>query len=187
MKGMYKNVFSIGPKDSLINNKSIIVFLDKENNKMYIKLGSKNETDNATLNTLNISNKEIFESCVVIPYIPLQRWVHIGIVINDGILNGNVITYVDAEISSMIKHDDQIKGTDFKAKLNNLDLNIIGILKCGGENNTQEIGFNGLLSKVTIFNYDLNSRDITNNYNDGPINGILSSVGYGLQYPLYKL
>jgi len=61
-----------------------------------------------------------------------------------------------------------------------------GKLIVGGDN-TATYGFNGLLSKVGIHNYDLNSRDIYNIYSEGPIDGLLASLGYGVRSPLYKL
>ena len=41
-----------------------------------------------------------------------------------------------------------------------------------------------------MFNYDLNDRDIYNNYNEGPIDGFLAKLGlgaYGVRSPIYRI
>jgi hypothetical protein len=52
------------------------------------------------------------------------------------------------------------------------------------------LGFSGLLSRFTIFNFDLNRNDIYKEYSHGPIKGGLSALGltaYGIRNPIYKL
>lgn len=120
-------------------------------------------------------------------YIPQQRWVHIGIVITDGGSGGAVTLYLDAEIVNVFSSNDKINdSSDALYDIKGLDLNQTGSLIIGGDS-TNPYGFNGLISKVTIYNYDLNKRDIYNNYNQGPIDGLLASLGYGVRAPLYKL
>lgn len=51
-------------------------------------------------------------------------------------------------------------------------------------------GFSGLISKFVIYNYDLNQNDIYKEYNNGPFNSLLTTLGigaYGLRNPIYKL
>ena len=41
-----------------------------------------------------------------------------------------------------------------------------------------------------MYNYDLNDRDIYNDYNEGPIDNLLAKLGlgaYGIRSPVYKI
>lgn len=130
---------------------------------------------------------------IVIPYIPIQRWVHVGIVVNDyGNENGGSIAgYVDGELVAEALHGDKMKslgkaGEDVTYDINNLNLERSNKLVTGGDGT----GFPGLISKVTIYNYDLNDRDIYNDYADGPIDNFLAKLGlgaYGLRSPVYRI
>lgn len=130
---------------------------------------------------------------IVIPYIPIQRWVHVGIVVNDyGNENGGSITgYVDGELVAEALHGENMKslgkgGENVTYNINNLNLERSNKLVIGGDGT----GFPGLLSKVTIYNYDLNDRDIYNDYADGPIDNFLAKLGlgaYGLRSPIYRI
>ena len=76
--------------------------------------------------------------------------------------------------------------------LSKLNFDCEGSLFVGEDNSSESglIGFSGLLSKFTIFNYELNKNDIYKEYRSGPINGILASLGigaYGIRNPIYKL
>jgi hypothetical protein len=129
----------------------------------------------------------------------MQRWVHIGVVISDNYEGASVSLYMDAQLvstttnggtiptdSGTIPTDSGTTTTSTKQTLKNLKLDTTGNLIVGG-NSPLFPGFNGLLSKVGIYNYDLNSRDIYNIYSEGPIDGLLASIGYGVRAPLYKL
>ena len=113
-------------------------------------------------------------------YLPMQRWVHIAVVITDDYQGSTVSLYMDAQLASSTT--DGKDGTILKG----FKLDTTGSLIVGGDNSAT-YGFNGLLSKVGIHNYDLNSRDIYNIYSEGPIDGLLASLGYGVRAPLYKL
>lgn len=130
---------------------------------------------------------------IVIPYIPIQRWVHVGIVVNDyGNENGGSITgYVDGELVAEALHGENMKslgkgGESESYNINNLNLERSNKLVIGGDG----LGFPGLISKVTIYNYDLNDRDIYNDYAEGPIDNFLAKLGlgaYGLRSPIYRI
>ena len=92
---------------------------------------------------------------------------------------------MDAQLVSTTTHGGTTT-TETKQTLKNLKLDTTGNLIVGG-NSPLFPGFNGLLSKVGIYNYDLNSRDIYNIYSEGPIDGLLASLVYGVRAPLYKL
>jgi hypothetical protein len=80
-----------------------------------------------------------------------------------------------------------------KTDYSNIDLNTSGFLYTGnteGYDGAVGAGFSGLISKFTSFNYELNQTDIYNDYNAGPIDGILAKLGlglYGIRNPIYKI
>jgi len=200
MKNTYKNVFTIGDNKGNYTDKSPGVFLDKNSNKLWIRFSSSTQIVPVNLNALSATgNNDFWKRCVKINYVPLQRWVHIAVVVSDTTSGGQITCYVDTELESTYSHDDKNPYSDDgitlgadpnnKLQINNLDLDKGGYLVCGGDSSvgTNEVGFNGLLSKVTIVNYDLNKKDITKFYNEGPIDGLLASVGYGVRNPVYKL
>ena len=178
--GKPNHIFSIGGDTENVTDKSPVVILKAS--KLYIHFPSKGTSsitklpdiiDKATNNTVN------FE------YLPMQRWVHIGVVISDNYKGASVSLYMDAQLVSTTT-DDETTTSGPKQTLNDLKLDTTGNLIVGG-NSPLFPGFNGLLSKVGIYNYDLNSRDIYNIYSEGPIDGLLASIGYGVRAPLYKL
>jgi hypothetical protein len=173
--GDIRHVWSIGDKKP--NENSPIVYIDSESNKLNISFA---KSDNLN-NTIDQNYKIKFD------YLPLQRWVHIGIVVNDNYSGTTVTLYMDSEIVKSVTNGNTESGSELTANSNdwntNVDLDKSGSLLVGGDKN----GFNGLVSKVTIHNYDLNSKDIYNSYSEGPIDGLLASLGYGVRTPVYKL
>ena len=188
-KGMYKNVFYVGDSaDGLLNSASPFVFLDKDDNKMHIRFTKKTDNSGSTkLSGIKATMENDFNTVATIDYVPTQRWVHIGVVVNDNYQGGNITLYVDGELAKSINTGN--KDADiFDKSFNNLNLDKMGKLYVGGDSKGGNVsGFSGLLSKVSFFNYDLNQADIINDYHKGPIDGVLASLGYGLRGPIYKL
>jgi len=196
-KGMYKNVFNISSteKNIDISKTSPYVFLDKNNNRMYVRFGSNNsETNSMNYSELTDTTiNEFMKQGITIPYIPLQRWVHIGIVCNANSYKNYIYAYVDGDLvnsTSTNEEDSYLNST--RKNLRNLDLNLNGFLNIGGNNNdyAEGPGFSGLVSKITTYNYELNQKDIYNDYYKGPIGGFLASLGlsnYGVRSPIYKI
>lgn len=211
----FKHVFSIreGEKDTYINNCAPCIFLDKTQNRMYVFFGEQ-RTGNATpkRTSPDISDKtfsyltnndtldNVMQYGITIPYIPLQRWVHVAIVCNANSYKNYVYAYIDGDLVNTTSDGEtdkyittnsgaaSTKTKDFK----NLDINTSGILITGGTANdtTNGSGFSGLISKVTTFNYELNQKDVFEDYYSGPIGGALARIGlgmYGFRSPIYKL
>lgn len=180
--GKPKHIFSIGNDSSgnEITDKSPVVVL--KNSKLHICFPTSDTTDvpNAPtiVDEIGITGKP--DNTVSFDYLPMQRWVHIAVVISDDYQGSTVSLYMDAQLASSTTNE---KDT---ATLKGFKLDTTGSLIVGGDNSAT-YGFNGLLSKVGIHNYDLNSRDIYNIYSEGPIDGLLASLGYGVRAPLYKL
>ena len=179
--GKPKHIFSIGDDGKTISNSPIVILKDS---KLLIHFPSTNTTEVTTPGDINniAHNKD---NTVAFDYLPMQRWVHIAVVISDDYQGATISLYMDAQLVSSTTNNKDGE-TNNKKKLDYLNLDKAGKLIVGGDN-TATYGFNGLLSKVGIHNYDLNSRDIYNIYSEGPIDGLLASLGYGVRSPLYKL
>ena len=220
----YKHVLHVGDNTgSDIRLQSPYIFLDKLENKLIVYISSTDSTIFAqvgtgssasnmpipSLNNLSGSNLNfILRRSIIIPYIPLQRWVHIGLVINESSSGIGITAYVDGDISNYSQSGDLLTTTKLnvsdeasvyftatnvdrlkKIDYSNANLNKDGNLVIGG-NQSPDYGFNGLISKFVTTNYDLNQRDIYNNYNEGPVNNLLLSLGipnYGVRNPIYRI
>ena len=205
-QGKFKNIFTINSKS---NNEvgSPSVILDASENKMYItydvdQQSSRPSYINALVPTDTATNTwpteandivNIKKHGITIDYVPMQRWVHVAVVVNDGINGGTMTVYLDGEVAKSVTNGDMLDerygdAPDNKVTINNMKLDESGKLYVGGEGtNGNAHGFNGLLSKVHIFNYDLNSNDVYNDYAKGPIDSWLAALGYGVRTPIYKL
>jgi len=210
----YKHVFSIrsDSKDSKVNNSSPCVFLDKTQNRMYVFFGeiiydsASTSSRDATMRDLKfgaITDETILDKFmkygITVPYIPLQRWVHVAIVCNANSYKNYVYAYVDGDLvntTSTGEYDKYItingKPSSNPKDFKNIDLNSSGILITGGVSNdsTDGCGFSGLVSKISTYNYELNQKDVFEDYYSGPIGGALAKIGlgmYGFRNPIYKL
>jgi len=197
--GKYRHVLHISDKASSIKDASPYIVLDKISNKMYLRF-SPEKVDNYSIEKLN--NETDYKNLIFdgdnvtgieIDYIPIQRWVHVAVSIND-INGGNIAIFIDGELSKIIDQDYYNKNEPNK-KLNIAELKLIssGSLWVGGNMNDRDnglTGFSGLISKVTLFNHDINKNDIYREYKSGPFNGVMTRLGldgYGIRNPVYKL
>jgi hypothetical protein len=199
--GAYRHIAHLGGNQSpgQIKDACPYIFLDKNNNSIHVRFAPKvdglaitnrlSEYTNSMETDLFAYTKDTVRSnCgITIKYVPIQRWVHIVIVVSD--VNGGIVyTYIDGELT------DQTVAKTSKINIHELGFeNKVDTLFVGGSiSNTQvgASGFSGLLSKFSIYNYDLNKNDIYKEYSKGPLNGLLTSMGivsYGLRNPIYKL
>lgn len=144
---------------------------------------------------------------ITIDYVPLQRWVHVGVVVNETANGGSIASYVDGELVNTVTTGQAFKvkkSTDtneyeVQPTLTNLALARKGDIFVGGANDNEAgLGFSGLVSVVQFFNYDLNSKDIYNVYAQGPMyltaaDKLANAIGignvtnqYGVRNPIYK-
>ncbi len=193
-KGMYKNVFNVNETEEVVNiNKpSPYIFLDKNNNRLYIRFSKKGSTAEFKYSQLDGSLVEFMRQGIVIPYVPLQRWVHIAVVCNANSYKNYIYAYVDGDLVNSTSTGEKDSVLDGVKDLRDLNLNVQGFLNIGGSPNdfAEGPGFSGLISKVTTYNYELNQKDIYDDYSSGPIGGILSRLGlsnYGVRSPIYKI
>ena len=192
--GSYKHVFHIGDTGD-IRRSSPFVFLDSQENKMYVRFSAIHD-DTFTESYPSVQNLDpselssFMQQGIEIPYIPIQRWVHIAIVVNENANGGSIAAYVDGDISKIV-NTGEILPNGSQLKIRDLDLDKMGDLYVGGGfDSTSGPGFSGLLSKISTYNYDLNNKDVYADYNQGPLDGFLASMGlanYGLRSPIYKI
>lgn len=193
--GQYKRVFHVGSNNEDINTLSPIVFLGKHKNELYIRYSKMKDENGPSGSSIQLSDDNMntfMKQGAILEYLPMQRWVHIGVVVTENISGGVMHVYVDSDLAIVSGDNDKFTGVDMSSdntkSINNLSLDKIGNLVVGSDGRTtNDIGFNGLISKITFWNYDLNARDIYNNYSEGPIDGLFASLGYGLRSPIYKL
>jgi len=217
--GQYKHVLHlVNNVDGKINNACPYIFLDKTENKLNIRFAKKTDDNITTCTLQNLSTLNTFDihnfmnQGIRIDYIPLQRWVHIGIVVNQTSSNTTITSYVDGDVSKIRSTGDandvialttdttssavtstfiaRTVGDFSKVDYENLNLNVTGNLTVGGDISANGFGFSGLLSKFKTFNYDINQKDIYNDYNEGPVNSLLLNLGlsnYGIRSPIYQI
>ena len=195
--GNFRHIAHVGDKHEKIQNASPYIFLDAHSNKIHVRFAPKDDKVSADLrlngvkedinDLLKYTNGKEQNYCgITIKYVPIQRWVHIVVVVSDA-NSGIVYTYVDGDLADV--EDNKTN----KLVLHELNFENTGNLYVGGSalnSVVDTMGFSGLMSKFTLYNYDLNKNDIYKEYNKGPLNGLLTSMGigsYGLRNPIYKL
>lgn len=198
-RGNYRHIAhlgnSTGNSSGEIKNATPYIFLDKDQNSIHVRFAPKDDNLDTSDRLNDIKDAEQLltyngKRCgLTIKYVPIQRWVYIVIVISD--INGGLIyTYIDGELTEIER------GKNSENKLILYEFNFEtkpGSLFVGGNISNSLInmtGFSGLLSKFSIYNFDLNKNDIYKEYNKGPLNGLLTSLGivsYGLRNPVYKI
>lgn len=199
--GLYKNVLYRGDAASTVANASPAVLLDASTNKLHVIFGTEKPDpfDGKKIeNPENINKYLVATRGVTIDYIPIQRWVHVGIVVNEEVNGGTLSAYLDGELVKIAKtNSDSVvietraDGTKVSTALNiqNMNLDKRGNVYVGGSMDSAVPGFSGLVSRIAFFNYDLNARDIYNVYQEGPVDGLASKIGaaYGVRTPVYRL
>lgn len=191
--GAYRHIAHLGKDAGQIKDACPYIFLDKTENKIHVRFAPKKDgLGESTLLTDTRETNRVPEiltyaggKCgITIKYVPIQRWVHIVIVISD-VNGGLVYTYIDGELADQDNQTLILHELGFENKVDTLFV--------GGNISNTEIGaagFSGLLSKFSYYNYDLNKNDIYKEYTKGPLNGLLTSMGivsYGLRNPVYKI
>ena len=207
-RGQYRHVAHIAKKnadsDYSVKDSTIYIRLENDRNRIQVRFPrDKDEPPdikhNASVDQFLVHNNLV--TGIEIEYIPLQRWVHVGIVIND-ICGGTFNVFIDGNYlktennqtvqdpSNKNSNRSYYKENDY-INVSRLNLNNEGELHIGGDKvGSTMYGFSGLVSKFSIFNYDMNRNDIYKEYSAGPMKGVLASMGlsaYGIRNPIYKI
>jgi phosphate/sulfate permease len=189
--GARRHVFHRGNKGDTANLCSPNVELDKTTNKIYVSF-AKN-TAAAAGDDATTAQKLAAIRGIIIDYVPLQRWVHIAVVVNENSNGGSVTTYMDGEIVKTVTSGavTMVDGIAQTANVVNMDLDKTGDIWIGGSPaETVGPGFSGLLAKLRWFNYDINANDVYNEYMQGPIDNLMAKLGlpaYGVRSPIYRI
>lgn len=205
--GLNRHVLHRGDEKTFIGG-SPTVILDPSVNKLFIFFDtvSSNPNDIADFSTLTLTDQIHYLAArrgIVVDYVPLQRWVHVGVVVNEDANGGSISSYVDGELVKTSTSNKPIKLPNFSDEIvpsiNSLALDRKGDIFVGGSSDAATgVGFSGLVSMIEFFNYNLNANDMYNVYTKGPIH--LSAIGklanmlgigaitnqYGVRNPVYK-
>ena len=188
-----------------ISTANPIIYMDKQSNTMYLCVKTQSSTlssssvnynqdvgqvvsENFFLNPAFTSPNNTNQYLIMtIDYVPLQRWVHVALIVDNQMLS----VYLDGEIYSVKSADD------FNA-MNKLNYNLI-IDKTDGDiyiganpQNSQNMTINGYLSKLDFFSYAMSAQDVHKTYAAGPFSrNFMSMIGlgsaYGVRSPVYKI
>lgn len=204
---MGKLVWFRGSSDS-IGSANPIVFLDPKANKLNFAIKTQGTSiqfeSDAEKNLNNIISNNYFLSnatnpqnmnqyvVISVDYVPLQRWVHFVLVID----NKLVTVYLDGEIYSVKSTDEfrSLKPPQLDANGVKIETNLI-IDKTDGDifvgrsaGISKGATLEGYVSRVQFANFALSINDVKKIYKDGPVGGSGSlGFGYGVRSPLYKL
>tara|TARA_B110000967_G_C18889071_1_gene566059 strand:+ start:2488 stop:3228 length:741 start_codon:yes stop_codon:yes gene_type:complete len=123
--------------------------------------GGPNGTSQSSNQTCKINN------------IPLQKWIHILITINNRALD----TYIDGKLvkTCIIEGPPTVSGTA------NIDI-------CPANNNVDEAGFDGFIAKVRYYSRALNPREVYELYKEGYSKSMLGNLfnRYKLRFSYIK-
>lgn len=182
------------------------VLLDANSNKLYIIFDTteRNPGDPADLASKSADIQlqyAVARRGITVDYVPLQRWVHITVVVNEDANGGSIASYVDGELVKTVTSNKSVTVGTYTVtpKISNLALDRKGTIFVGGTNDAASgIGFSGLVGMTEFFNYNLNAKDVYETYIRGPIHvsamgKFANSIGiggltnqYGVRNPIYK-
>jgi len=202
----------------LAGTASPYIYLDPNTNKVYVTLAAADSskkfvngpsgtdyTTSLTATGVTDTDKRNYLNAtrgIALDYIPLQRWVHIVIVVNEDATNGGSITaYVDGEFVKSVTGKTDLSVLNLTANgtklstpqfnITDVNLDMKGNIYTGGSTGSAVgPGVSGMVSMIQFFNYDLNANDVYAIYKKGPIDNLLAKVGlpaYGIQSPIYRI
>lgn len=208
-KGVYRHVWHRGMQNPSVAC-SPLVYLDANTTRLIVRFMNTADAQQPPIEMINQpfivppgtattntpeQNQDIDLAThgISIDYIPIQRWVHVAIVVNEEVNGGTIYAYLDGELVKRVTSvDTPTTLTHTPINLQNLVLDQPGDVWIGGNMSDPNIGpgFSGLVGKITFFNYDINLTDIYNDYKSGPIDNIMAKMGlppYGVRSPIYRL
>lgn len=188
---------TVGPTDLKEQIKRAKEFSGTTDSEYVSILGTQDIPNDAT-GTLDAIKIDLATHGVIVDYIPLQRWVHVAVVVNETVNRGYITTYLDGEVVSSISSNDRVTlsdasgGKNINVNFTGLNLSKKGDIYIGGESYNENMpkGFSGLVSRVVVSNFDMNGEEIRDIYLRGPVENITSKLGlpaYGVRSPIYKI
>jgi hypothetical protein len=183
------------------------VYIEKNTNKLKIKLRTLNADQNNVTVDASATNKKgidgilniktvnsnislhadnCYYSDFTIDYVPLQRWLNVTINVDNNLvsifLDGDLLSTKNLANPSTLECDNL---------LSSIISNKHGNLFIGTDVKSNLHTFNGALSNFTAFNYSITLDHVKALYNSGPIPAsMLSKFGlplYGVRNPFYRV
>jgi hypothetical protein len=191
-----KLVFMRGGTENDVIRSNPIVFLDKSTNRLNIAA----RTNVTTTTSTGSANQDVPENLddiaartnrkylnAVVDYVPLQRWVHYAVVIQDNLMS----VYQDGDVYTVENvHDMAYASGGFNRPVFEGLRGDMFVGPVGRDKNVTE-DTRGYICNLLFFNYALTSRDVKNIYGFGPVSmNILSRFGiaeYGVRSPIYRV
>jgi hypothetical protein len=174
----------VQPSDesNVIMSMNPLIIMDRSTNRIHVCVGSNRYpiTEPTCLNDI-ITARGVNKSFIVstIDYVPLQRWVHIAAVVQDGLLT----TYMDQSMYSVVSV------RDLAARGGNPAIPVIGALtgdiKVGNFMPSMSSSGNGFIGSVQYWNHAVDAKSMGRVYSMGP-SSINMLSGYGVRSPIYK-
>ena len=168
------------------SNANPIIFLDKTVNKLYVCVSTTQVTTQMNANEILTRDAQgRFTSGYMIStvdYVPLQRWVFVGIVIKDT----TMYIFLDGDLYSATTVYD-VASASANTKIRPIVRGTNGDLVIGDKVNSTK----GYISNSKFFNYGLTQKEMQENYNQGPQKSSLLSMfglkNYAVRSPIYEI
>jgi len=232
--GVYRHVLHRGDQD--LASASPLVFLDKSSNQLHVRFDGIQTPTTLTATqpfkrAVSVPYADTGTGAVVqkylagdikldeqalaydlathgitIDYIPLQRWVHVAVVVNEDVNAGIISAFLDGELVKSVqsnsphtanlaivgcvvagKSDACASGVTPTEKsvsvtlprlFQNLNLDKVGDIYVGGDPTSGAgPGFSGLVAGIRFANFDLNTQDIYKQYEEGPVDNLAAKMG----------
>lgn len=212
--GQVRHVLHRGDANNFMTGSPSVV-MDPDSNKLHIffdttdtEANDYKPNDFNSQNTITQIKWLTAKRGITIDYLPLQRWVHIAVVVNETANGGSISSYIDGELVKTVttnqtftvqKSSPSTQTYTVQPDLTKLALDRKGdVYIGGGTDSAAGMAFAGLVSLVEFFNYDLNSKDIYKIYSNGPMylttaDKMANAIGigsltnqYGVRNPIYK-
>lgn len=174
------NKFVLGRIESSTNLTSgtPIFYMDRSLNKLHVYVKKMGDS----VRGINDLAHMYPESVLTIPYVPLQRWVNVILVVDNNFLQ----LFMDGELRQ-VKDLSQYEHTS--SQFPSVIASPVGNIMIGSSNGIPS--FKGFISKVQVFNYAITIDHAKIIYKAGPLHkSILSAIGIpmiGIQNPFYRI
>lgn len=167
-----------------------IVMLDSKSNRLYVLLATNLTPAGLTFDDITGLRIEDLRGVLrfavaAIDYVPMSRWTHIGIIVNDRYvqltLDGNLYS------SGTVDNYASVAGTSAAAATVRPVINAAsGTIYMGGQSDIE-----GQMTRLQFANYPMLVKDIKKAYDALPagssVLGILGMPKYGIRNPFYKI
>lgn len=170
-------------KDGGGKGRSPLVYMDSTTNKMYLSvLLSGGAGQSVAL--AGVPSSQYYVTATV-DYVPLQRWVHVALVVQDNLIS----VYVDGDLYTVKNASDQNPSSSGASPLPAIFGPTAGGVTVGSS--VGGVNPNAFMSQLQVFNYGMTQRDIKLRYAGGPSTpsalGALGIPGYGIRSPVYRV